>query len=248
MAFLKCDNVTVQYPVLDARSLSLRNRIVNLGTGGVLEKEAGSAIIITALKNISFELNDGDILGLVGHNGSGKTTLLKTLAGIFEPDVGSVIRNGEVATLLDIGTGIEGDLNGYENIYRIGLLRGFDRRKIEAALPEIEEFTDLGGYLSLPTRTYSAGMKTRLAFAIATMTRPDILLIDEVFAAGDANFQEKARRRVEEQLISAKIILLASHSNDLIRLFCNKCMLLDKGLIRSFGETEDVLEQYQKGA
>lgn len=245
MAFLQCENVTVQYPVLDARSLSLRNRLVNLGTGGLLEKEAGSAIIITALKGISFELNDGDILGLVGGNGAGKTTLLKTLAGIFEPDVGSVIRRGEVATLLDIGTGIEGDLNGYENIYRIGLLRGFSKNKIEESLPDIEEFTDLGDYLSLPTRTYSAGMKTRLAFAIATMTRPEILLIDEVFAAGDANFQAKARRRVEDQLISAKIIILASHSNDLIRMFCNKCMQLDKGSIVSFGATEEVLEKYQ---
>lgn len=245
MAFLKCDNVTLQYPVLDARSLSLRNRLVNLGTGGLLEKEAGHAIIITALRNISFELNDGDILGLVGHNGSGKTTLLKTLAGIFKPDVGNVIREGEVATLLDIGTGIEGDLNGYENIFRIGLLRGFSRNKIEEALPDIEEFTDLGDYLSLPTRTYSAGMKTRLAFAIATMTRPDILLIDEVFAAGDANFQKKARQRVEEQLESAKIIILAAHSNDLIRMFCNKCMQLDKGSIVSFGETEEVLKKYQ---
>jgi len=245
MAHLECKNVTIRYPVLDARSASIRNKLISIGTGGILEKNSKNLVYITALKDISLSLKDGMSVGIVGHNGAGKTTLLKALAGIYEPSLGSLQREGRVATLLDIHLGIEEDLTGYENIRRIGLLRGIPRAKIKDAIPDIEEFTELGDYLSLPTRTYSLGMRTRLAFAIATMTRPDILLIDEVFTTGDSHFQKKAEARMKAQLSLAQIVVFASHSERQLRMLCNKCILLDHGSLVAFGDTEDVLKLYE---
>lgn len=231
MTHIRFENVTVQYPLYNAHSLSLRNQLVRIGTGGRLAKESSNIITVTALDNVSFEMRDGDTVGLVGHNGSGKTTLLRTMAGIYPPVVGRVERQGTVSTIIELGAGLDLELSGYENIVRMGMLLGSSRRAMEAAVPGVEEFTELGDFLSMPVRTYSSGMIMRLMFAVGTAIRPEILLIDEMFGTGDAGFQEKAQNRMQELISAAKIFVFASHSPDLIKRYCRRVFLLEHGLL-----------------
>ena len=229
MAHIEFENVTVQYPIYNAHSLSLRNQLVRIGTGGRLAKDSSSIVTITALDNVSFELNEGDTVGLVGHNGAGKTTLLRTMAGIYPPVAGQVHRQGRVSTIIELGAGLDVELSGYENIVRMGMLLGSSRQEMEVATPGIEAFTELGDFLSMPVRTYSSGMIMRLMFAVGTAIRPEILLIDEMFGTGDAAFQEKAQGRMRELISAAKIFVFASHSPDLIKKYCRRVFSLEHG-------------------
>lgn len=231
MALLKFENVTVKYPIYNTRSQSLRNQLIRISTGGKLAGEASNVVSVTALSDVSFELNDGDSIGLIGHNGAGKTTLLRTMAGIYSPLSGNVKRIGRTNTIIEIGAGMDPELSGFENIIRMGLLIGNTKREMEASIPEIEAFTELGDFLSMPVRTYSSGMTMRLMFAISTAIRPEILLIDEMFGAGDAAFQEKAAIRMKELIHSAKIFVFASHSNELIQKYCKRVFKLEHGTI-----------------
>ncbi|HSV85646.1 MAG TPA: ABC transporter ATP-binding protein [Levilinea sp.] len=232
MGKLVFENVTVQYPIYNSRSMSLRNRLVSLGTGGRIEAEAGHVNLVTALKEVNFTLKDGDTIGLVGHNGAGKTTLLRTMAGIYAPTQGRVIREGRLATVFEIGAGMDAELSGYENILRMGLMMGMTSAEARAAIPEIESFTELGDFLQLPVRTYSSGMMMRLMFAVATSIKPEILLVDEMFSAGDAAFQEKAKARMRALINSAQIFVFASHSPELIKEFCKRVFRLEHGLLQ----------------
>lgn len=232
MAYLKFENVTVKYPIYNAKSVSLRNQLIRVGTGGRLSKDTTDIITITALENVSFELKDGDAIGLVGHNGAGKTTLLRTMAGIYMPMSGCVTREGRTTTIIELGGGLDQELSGYENILRMGLLLGASRDEMENAIPDIENFTELGNFLSLPIRTYSAGMMMRLMFAVGTAIHPEILLIDEIFGTGDAQFQGKAHKRMEELIESAKIFVFASHSPELIKKHCRRVFSLEHGSIQ----------------
>lgn len=229
MALLELDNVTVQYPIYNSRSMLLRNQLVRISTGGRIGGEAGHIQIVTALNNVSLHLQDGDAVGLVGHNGAGKSTMLRTMAGVYSPVSGKVKRLGRVATVLELGAGMEAELSGYDNIIRMGVLMGLTKRQITAKVEEIEEFTQLGNFLQLPVRTYSSGMATRLMFAVATSAQPDILLVDEVFGTGDAEFQVRARERMEKLIQSVKIFVFASHNSQLIRQYCNRFVRLEHG-------------------
>ncbi len=229
MVCLKFENVTVQYPIYNAKSMSLRNKLVQVGTGGIVSKNNSSVVTITALDGVSFELHDGDTVGLIGHNGAGKTTLLRTMAGIFSPTSGTITRQGRVATVIELGAGLDEELSGYENIFRMGMLLGATQRELNATVPEIETFTELGDFLQLPVHTYSTGMKMRLMFAVGTAVRPEILLIDEMFGTGDAAFQTKAQERMKKLIGSARIFVFASHSNDLIKQFCKRVFSLEHG-------------------
>jgi len=231
MAHIRFRNVTVQYPIYNAQSLSLRNQLVRIGTGGRLAKDSSSVVTITALDNVSFDLAEGDTVGLVGHNGAGKTTLLRTMAGIYPPVVGEVQRQGRVSTIIELGAGLDVELSGYENIVRMGMLLGSTRREMEAAIPDIEAFTELGDFLSMPVRTYSSGMVMRLMFAVGTAIRPEILLIDEMFGTGDAAFQAKAQARMLDLISAAKIFVFASHSPELIRKYCRRVFSLEHGTL-----------------
>lgn len=237
-AHLTFNNVTVQYPIFNSRNMSLRNHLIRISTGGKIEKEAGHTQIVTALQNASFDIREGDAVGLIGHNGAGKSTLLRTMAGVYTPVKGQVTRTGRVATMLDIGAGMDTELSGYENITRMSMLLGLSKAQIQANVKDIEEFTELGNFLSLPVRTYSAGMATRLMFAVATSTKPDILLVDEIFGTGDAEFQEKARERMISLIRSVGIFVFASHSLDIVRQYCNRFFYLEHGIVREISRDE----------
>jgi len=230
-ALLKFDGVTVQYPIYNNRSMSLRNQLIRISTGGKIESEAGQVQLVTALKNASFEIKEGDAVGLIGHNGAGKSTLLRTMAGVYTPIHGAITRKGRIATMLDIGAGMDPELSGYENITRMSLLLGLSKLDVKNNLTDIEEFTELGNFLQLPVRTYSAGMTTRLLFAVATSTNPDILLVDEMFGTGDAEFQIKAKVRMEKLIRSVGIFVFASHSLKIVQQYCNRFFQLQHGTI-----------------
>jgi ABC-type polysaccharide/polyol phosphate transport system ATPase subunit len=231
MAHIIFDNVTVKYPVYNAGNLTLKKKLVNISTGGILSKNDNKSVTITALDKVNFSLKDGDSVGLVGHNGAGKTTLLRTIAGIYSPITGNIQRQGKIATIIELGAGLDSELSGYDNIYRLGYLLGMSRAEVSNIIPSIEDFTELGSFLQAPVRTYSSGMLMRLMFAVSTETQPEILLVDEMFGTGDKEFQEKARKRMEDLISSAKIFVFASHSDDLIKKFCNRVFEISHGTV-----------------
>ena len=209
--------------------MSLRNQLVRLSTGGRIESEAGHVNLVTALKDVSFELRDGDAVGLTGHNGSGKTTLLRAIAGVYGPTTGRISRQGGIATVFELGAGLEPELSGYDNILRMSLLMGMTIPRAKENISDIEMFTELGDFLQLPVRTYSSGMTMRLMFAVATAVEPEILLIDEMFGTGDSQFQEKARARLGRLIDSSNIFVFASHSQELLKTYCNRIFNLEHG-------------------
>jgi ABC-2 type transport system ATP-binding protein/lipopolysaccharide transport system ATP-binding protein len=237
-------DASVDIPVYDVAGTSLRKFILGRTVGGRFA-QGSSHVIINALKNISFEAHDGDRIGLIGNNGSGKTTLLRALADVYPPTSGSVKVNGRVSTMFDATLGMYEDSTGFENIRVSGILWGLTRSQIEASMTDIIEFTELGDYLSLPLRTYSTGMKLRLAFAIATLRQPDILLLDEVIGVGDAGFYQKAYSRLQSLVRRTRILVVASHSNAIIKQLCNKAIWLRNGVLVAYGDVEGVLKDYQ---
>jgi ABC-2 type transport system ATP-binding protein/lipopolysaccharide transport system ATP-binding protein len=234
-------NVTVDFPIYSGGGRSLKKTLVAIGTGGRINQGGGGRISVEALKDISFSLDHGDRLGLIGHNGAGKTTLLRVMAGVYEPTVGLVRVRGRISTIFDFTLGLDFDATGYENIALQGMLLGLTKRAVALLAEEIGTFTDLGGYLDIPIRTYSAGMLARLAFAVATAIDPEVLLMDEWISAGDAEFFHRAEARLHALVERAGILVLASHSIDLIRRYCNKVLWLEHGRLKAIGETEEVL-------
>jgi ABC-type polysaccharide/polyol phosphate transport system ATPase subunit len=202
-------------------------------------------VVVKALTNINFSLTDGDRLGLIGHNGAGKSTLLRVLAGVYQPLQGELFVDGEITALFNTLPGLDPEDTGYENIVTAGMLFGLTRDKIEEMMPDIEQFSELGEYLGLPIRTYSTGMTLRLGFAFATAMHPGILLMDEGIGAGDARFAERATKRMEEFIGRSRIVVLASHSNQLIKSMCNRAALMESGHIRAIGSVDEVIEQYE---
>jgi len=238
--------VWVEYPVLSAENRSLRKALVNRTTLGKVSIDARSRVTVRALKEITFQLREGDRLGLIGRNGAGKSTLLRALAGVYEPTRGILDVSGTVAPLLNLGVGIRDDSTGYENIRLCGYLLGMSRTEVERKVDDIAEFTELGEYLSMPLHTYSAGMRMRLAFAISTAVEPNILLIDETVGAGDAAFLKKAEARLNELIQRSGIVVLATHSNEMIRRDCTLAMLLRNGEMVRFGDVGEVVAQYEQ--
>ncbi len=229
MAYISIQNLGVEFAIFGSSSRSLKNTLVAQATGGRVMSGARDIVNVRAIDDLSLEIADGDRIGLVGHNGSGKTTLLRVLAGIYRPNSGMVRLEGSVGTLLDPTAGMDPEATGLENIFLRGYLLGLSRSQIEAQLDDIAGFTELGDFLSLPMKTYSAGMAARLAFAISTAMHHDILLIDEGIGAGDASFQEKAFARIEGLFDRTPIVILASHSESLIDRFCNRRVTMERG-------------------
>jgi ABC-2 type transport system ATP-binding protein len=194
-----------------------------------------------ALRDVSFEVVHGESLGVIGPNGAGKSTLLQVLAGIITPSAGVVEVNGHVSSLLTLGAGFDGDLSGRDNIRLAGAFMGLDHTVVEERLPAMVEYADLGQFIDAPLKTYSSGMRARLGFAIATSVEPDILLLDEVLATGDAAFREKSKERVIQLVREAKAIVLVTHDMGWVSEYCNKAMLIEHGRIVAEGKPEDVV-------
>jgi ABC-2 type transport system ATP-binding protein/lipopolysaccharide transport system ATP-binding protein len=247
VASIRLDNVVVSFPIYDQSSRSLKKRIFSATTGGRIESnsQSGKISVVQALDGVTLSFDHGDRVGLVGHNGAGKTTLLRVLAGIYEPTIGTARIEGHAAPLFDVSLGMDPESTGYENIVLRGLFLGLSHKEIESRVDEIAEFTELGNFLNLPIRTYSTGMRMRLAFAVSTSIEPDILLLDEGIGAGDAAFLDKANKRLKDFTKKAAIIVLASHSEGLIRQMCDKAILMEHGKVVRQGPTEEILDFYR---
>jgi lipopolysaccharide transport system ATP-binding protein len=229
MGYVRATDVVVAFPLYDMSSRSLKKAFVRAATGGMLARDAANRVVVRALDGVSFEMREGDRIGLIGHNGSGKTTLLRVIAGAYEPISGSVEIRGRVASMLDINLGIDPEATGLENIYIRAAIMGLSHRKVDSMIDDIAAFAELGDYLEMPMRTYSSGMAMRLAFAISTSVPTDIILMDEWLSVGDEQYSIKAQARLRELLEQAKILVLASHEPGLIKATCNRVIRLDHG-------------------
>lgn len=244
MSIIELTNAFVDYPVFNASSVSFRNKVVEVATGGRLNKDEHKYVIVRALENINLSISAGERVGLLGHNGSGKSTLLRLLSGVYFPTKGSAEISGSVSSLVDISLGIDPEATGVENIYIRAALLGMKRREVDEILPEIIEFSGIGDYAQMPLRTYSTGMGLRLAFAVSTMIDSDVLLMDEWLSVGDEGFRVKAENRIIELLNKTKVLVIASHSEDLIRRVCNRVIWLEHGEIKMDGAPDEVLNAY----
>jgi lipopolysaccharide transport system ATP-binding protein len=243
MANLIIDDVSVAFPLYHGESRSLKKTVFAVASGR-LGEDRKHRLVVEALRNVSFELHTGDRLGLIGSNGAGKTTLLRTMAGIYEPVFGNITIDGALTALLDPGQGMNFELTGRENIRLRGLFNGYNDAQIAQLQADVAAFAGLDQFLELPVRTYSSGMVVRLGFALATAIKPQILLMDEWILAGDAAFLDKARHRLETMVRGAEILVLSSHSAEIILQWCNRVIWMDGGQIKADGPPEEVLASY----
>jgi lipopolysaccharide transport system ATP-binding protein len=243
MANLIIDNVSVAFPLYHGESRSLKKTMFAAASGR-LGQDRKHRLVVEALRNVSFSLHTGDRLGFIGSNGAGKTTLLRAMAGIYEPVSGAITIDGAVTALLDPSQGMNFELTGQENIRLRGLFSGLNDSEIRQLQVDVAEFAGLDQFLALPVRTYSSGMVVRLGFALATAIKPQILLMDEWLLAGDASFLDKARHRLETMVRGAEILVLSSHSADIILQWCNRVIWMDGGQIKADGTPEEVLAAY----
>jgi lipopolysaccharide transport system ATP-binding protein len=235
--------VSLDFPLYHSSARSLK-RTVFSRVSGRIAADSQRRVVVSALRDISFSLSSGDRLGLIGTNGAGKTTLLRTLAGIYEPVVGQISVRGSLSALLDPNLGMNIDLTGRENIMLRGLYNGMSTAGIRRLEEDVCEFAELDDFIDLPVRIYSSGMVVRLGFGLATAIRPQILLMDEWFLAGDAVFMEKARLRLEDLVRGAEILVLSSHAEQVVLQWCSRVIWMDKGRVRADGPAEDVVAQY----
>jgi lipopolysaccharide transport system ATP-binding protein len=243
MAHIRLNKVVVDFPIVNTSAQSLQLRLFQ-ALGGKLTSHH-QTVVVRALDGLDLDLSDGDRLGLIGHNGSGKTTLLRVLAGVYPPASGTASIEGSISSFTDLTLGMDPESTGWENIVFRCAFMGLTFQEAKRLSPAIAEFSELGEYLNLPTRTYSSGMFLRLAFAISTSIEPDILIMDEMIATGDSQFIEKAQRRLREVVDRANILALASHNLAMIQNTCNKVLWLEHGVAKRFGAPADVVQAYE---
>lgn len=231
MSYIEAKDLVVEFPLFNNTHRSIKNAVLHATTGGRLAKYAGKTTGVRALDGLSFKLQTGDRVGLVGHNGSGKTTLLRVLAGAYEPTFGALHLKGRVASLLDINLGMDHDASGYDNIFLRGIMMGLTPEEIRLKTDEIAEFTELGEFLDMPVRTYSSGMQLRLAFAVSTSVQADVIVMDEWLSVGDAAFMVKASERLQKLVDEAAILVMASHDPNLVGKICNRGFRMEHGRI-----------------
>jgi lipopolysaccharide transport system ATP-binding protein len=244
MAYITLEKASVVLPIFNSSARSITNTLVSAATGGVLTAQKGGHLSIEALKNIDLEIVAGDRVGIVGHNGSGKSTLLRLLSGVYEPSSGIINRSGTVSSLVDISLGINGENTGRENIFLRGKLLGLTKKEIDEKIDEIIEFSELGDYINLPVRVYSSGMLLRLAFSVSTSITADILIMDEWLSVGDGAFAERSSQRLRNLVDVSEILVIASHTRELLEETCSKIVWLEHGLIRKVGPTLEILPEY----
>jgi lipopolysaccharide transport system ATP-binding protein len=240
MASIRAQGVSIQFPLYHHEARSLKHRLL----GGISRRVGAGAdrrVVVQALRDLDFDIRRGERVALVGRNGAGKTTLLRTIAGIYDPVAGRLRVDGEIGSLIDPAAGMDLLLTGRENVIIRGLYRGLSEAEGRALAEEVETFARLGEFFDLPVRGYSAGMNVRLAFAMATAMRPDILLMDEWFLAGDADFMARAEQRLARLVTEADILLIATHDMNVVRRWCTRCICLEEGRITADGTVEQVL-------
>lgn len=243
MVHLQFSQASLDFPLLGTNAKSLRSRLLPSRVGGVLGNSSRHTIV-RALDDVNLSIQEGDRVGLLGQNGSGKTTLLRVASGVYQPTSGSVNRLGTVGSLIDISLGFNPEATGRDNIYLRAALLGIPKKKIKSLFDEIADFTELGDFIEMPVRTFSSGMQMRLAFAVSTLIQPEILLMDEWLSVGDESFREKAEARLSDVVKQSRILLLASHSRDLIERTCTHAVWLHKGEIRLQGAAKEVCGEY----
>ena len=234
----------VDFPIFDAKSRSLKKSFLG-AAGGQIGRNDSNTVTVEALRNINLHLEEGDRVGLVGHNGAGKSTLLRLLSGIYEPTRGAAVVRGRAAPVFDLGVGMDPEISGYENIVIRGLFLGQSRKAMHRKVDDIAEFSELGEYLSMPLRTYSTGMRIRLALGVVTSIEPEILLLDEGIGAVDAAFMAKARERLVKMVENSGILVFASHSNEFLAQLCDSALWIDHGQVRQAGLVDEVVGAYE---
>jgi ABC-type polysaccharide/polyol phosphate transport system ATPase subunit len=239
-------NVCVDYPIYMLEAQRLRAKLLHSLSFGRYGSNGQVRTVVNALRDVSFSLQSGHRLGIIGMNGAGKTTLLQTAAGILEPARGWCRVEGRISALYNIGLGFDPEASGYENILLRGLFMGLTPREIAEITPDIEAFTELGDFLKLPIRTYSAGMQVRLAFAIATSIKPEVLIMDEWIGAGDERFLQRSKERLQTIVAQSALLLLASHSEALIKSNCDQVILLHHGEVLEYAGVDEVYRSYRK--
>lgn len=235
---IKVEDVSMRFNLAEQKTDSLKEYFVKLVKRELRFSE------FYALKNVSFEVKRGDALALVGMNGSGKSTMLKIIAGILNPTEGSVQVNGSIAPLIELGAGFDQELTATENVYLNGAVLGHDRAFMDNHMQEIIDFSELKDFMDVPLKNFSSGMKARLGFAIATIIKAEILVVDEVLAVGDFKFQEKCKERMKELMGHGTTVLFVSHNNDDVKSLCNKAVWLEHGKVIAQGEAEEICNQY----
>lgn len=237
-------NVGVDFPVFNAWNHSFKNRVLSAVTGGAIDRKYDGSVVVRGLQGINLKIEAGDRVGLIGHNGAGKTTMLRVLSGIYPPTEGEAIINGECVSLINISLGIDPEATGRENIKLRSAMIGFTLKETKAKVEEIIDFSGLGDFIDMPFRTYSSGMQLRLAFAVSTSVRPQILVLDEWLSTGDEEFRHRAEKRMKEVVDSTDILILASHSRELLKEICNRVIWLEHGKVKMAGSTQSVLDGY----
>lgn len=238
METVTVDHVTMKFRMANDKVVSLKEYMVALMEHRLQYKE------FTALEDISFNVKKGEVMGIIGKNGAGKSTLLKIIAGVLKPTTGRVILNGNIVPMLELGSGFDQELSGSENIFLNGSILGYDKKFLESKYDEIVNFAELKDFIHMPIRNYSSGMLMRLAFSIATVVEPEILIVDEILAVGDEGFQAKSKARMMELMSGGTTVLFVSHSLKQIEEMCDRVLWLDEHKIRELGDTKYVCEKY----
>ncbi len=236
---IRAKNISMRYLMTYDRIKSIKEYLVQLVKGKIKYEE------FWALRNVSFEIKKGEVVGIIGHNGAGKSTLLKVISGILKPTDGELEVHGNIVPMLELGSGFDHDLTGRENVFLNGAILGYTEEYLKAKYDEIVAFSELGKFIDVPIRNYSSGMLMRLAFSIATVVQPEILIVDEILAVGDAAFQEKSKARMLELMSGGTTVLFVSHSLEQIREMCDRVIWLEHGNVKMIGPTKEVCDAYQ---
>lgn len=236
---LRVDNVSMRFNLSKEKIDSIKEYVIKFIKGQVKYQE------FWALKNVSFTLEKGDRMGVLGLNGAGKSTLLKVIAGVYKPSAGTVTRDGVLAPLLELGAGFDSQYTGAENIYLYGAVLGYSKKFIDEKFDEIVEFSGLGEFIDVPIKNYSSGMRARLGFSIVSLVSPDILILDEVLAVGDAKFRKKSEAKVMSMFDAGTTVLFVSHSLEQVKRLCNKAMILEHGEIKAIGNIDEIAAMYE---
>ena len=238
-SIITVDNVSMHFRMDKNRTTSLKEWVVSFLKGKQQYEE------FHALENVTFDVKRGEIFGVIGRNGAGKSTLLKVVSGIYKPTSGKAVSAGRIAPMLELGSGFDPELSGRDNIFLNGAILGFSEEFLKSKYDEIVAFSELGDFIHQPIKTYSSGMMMRLAFSVATIVEPEILIVDEILAVGDASFQQKSRARMLKLMRGGTTVLFVSHSMDQIREMCDRVLWLDHGTVKIIGETQQVCDAYE---